>query len=118
VPGLSETITARSIVGRYLQHSRILRFGAEPAEADYFIGSADVMERNLDRRVEVYAPVRDPALRRRLAAILDQELRDDMLAWELQPDGEWRKIPTVEGVDCQRGSRDLALTYSSLRALG
>lgn len=117
LPGLSETIRVRSIVGRYLQHSRILRFGASPETADYHIGSADLMPRNLDRRVEAYAPVRDHELRRRLASILDLELADDALAWELHPDGEWRKVSPVEGIDCQRGARELAMEKSSLRAL-
>ena len=118
VPGLSENISVRSIVGRYLEHSRILRFGAETASADFYIGSADLMQRNLDRRVETYAPVGDPELRARLAEILDLNFRDDMLAWELQPDGEWRKVPRQEGVDAQRHCRELAVRSSSLRSLG
>ena len=117
LPGLSDNIRVRSIVGRYLQHSRILRFGGKPETAEYYIGSADLMPRNLDRRVEAYAPVRDHDLRRRLASILDLELADDTLAWELHPDGEWRKLPTIAGIDSQRGARELALENSSLRAL-
>ena len=84
VPGLSETIRVRSIVGRYLEHSRIYRFGADPATADWFIGSADLMPRNLDRRVEALAPVIDPRLRERLDEILAIELSDTELAWQLR----------------------------------
>ena len=83
VPGLSENIRVRSIVGRYLEHSRIFRFGADAETAEYLIGSADLMPRNLDRRVEALAPVIDPRLRARLDEILDVNLADDMLAWEL-----------------------------------
>ena len=67
VPGLSETIRVRSIVGEFLEHSRIYRFGTDPVEAEYLIGSADLMPRNLDRRVEAIVPVDDPRLRARLA---------------------------------------------------
>ena len=88
-PGLSETIHARSIIGRYLEHSRVYRFGTGP-EATYLFGSADLMQRNLDRRMEVLAPVRDPALRARLDEMLDLLLADDALAWQLAADGSWR----------------------------
>jgi polyphosphate kinase len=88
-PGLSDGITVRSIVGRFLEHSRIFRFGSGP-EATYLLGSADLMERNLDRRVEVLTPIRDPGLRERLDEILGLLLADDMLAWELNSDGIWR----------------------------
>jgi polyphosphate kinase len=89
VPGLSEGISVRSIVGRFLEHSRIFRFGTGP-EATYLLGSADLMERNLDRRVEVLTPIRDPGLRERLDEILGLLLADDVLAWELNSDGIWR----------------------------
>jgi polyphosphate kinase len=89
VPGLSEGINVRSIVGRFLEHSRIFRFGTGP-EATYLLGSADLMERNLDRRVEVLTPIRDRGLRERLDEILGLLLADDVLAWELNSDGIWR----------------------------
>ena len=81
VPGLSENIRVRSIVGRYLEHSRIFAFG-DRAERHYYIGSADLMPRNLDRRVEAVTPVIDPALTARLQEILDVNLADDVLAWD------------------------------------
>jgi polyphosphate kinase len=90
VPGLSERIRVRSIVGRYLEHSRIFRFGGDPRTTRYFIGSADLMPRNLDRRVEAAVPVTDPALRQRLDEVLAVELRDDLAVWHLNPDGSWR----------------------------
>ncbi|HEX6568299.1 MAG TPA: polyphosphate kinase 1, partial [Acidimicrobiales bacterium] len=101
VPGLSETITVRSIVGRYLEHSRIYRFanGQAAGQPLHLIGSADLMPRNLDRRVEVLTPVLDAGLQARLDEILDIELRDDVLAWTLGSDGRWTRAPlggTVE----------------------
>ena len=95
VPGLSETIRVRSIVGRYLEHSRIFRFdnGLGTGHALHLIGSADLMPRNLDRRVEVLTPVTDVTLQARLDEVLDVELRDDVLAWSLGPDGEWTRVP-------------------------
>jgi polyphosphate kinase len=102
VPGLSETIRVRSIVGRFLEHSRIYRFGSDPATAEWFIGSADLMPRNLDRRVEALAPVQDPALRERLEEILQIELADTELAWELQADGTWARVRDDRGLNAQR----------------
>jgi len=90
--GLSENIRVRSIVGRYLEHSRIYRFGAEPRTADWYIGSADLMPRNLDRRVEALAPVNDLALRERLEEIVAVELSDTELSWELGADGTWSRV--------------------------
>jgi polyphosphate kinase len=91
VPGLSETIRVRSIVGRHLEHSRLFRFGRD-SDATYFLGSADLMDRNLDRRVEVLSPVRAPALKAQLDEILETLEADDALAWELDPDGRWHRV--------------------------
>jgi polyphosphate kinase len=102
VPGLSDNIRVRSIVGRYLEHSRIFAFGDEAAgPVRYLIGSADLMRRNMDRRIEALVPVEAPELRDRLGEILDVLLADDVLAWELDGDGRWRKVETVAGVCCQ-----------------
>ena len=94
VAGVSETITVRSIVGRFLEHSRIFCFGRGERER-FLIGSADVMERNLDRRIEALTPVDDPALQDRLRAILGIMLADDRRAWKLCDDGEWRRVETL-----------------------
>jgi polyphosphate kinase len=103
MPGLSETIRVRSIVGRYLEHSRIFRFanGDGPGRPRHLIGSGDLMPRNLDRRVEVLTPVVDPDLQARLDEVLDVELRDDVLVWTLQPDGTWTRAPEGGEVDSQ-----------------
>jgi polyphosphate kinase len=100
VPGLSQGIRVRSIVGQYLEHSRIFRFGSAERGYRYLLGSADLMPRNLDRRVEVVAPVEDPALKARLEEILGLLLEDDALAWELD-DHSWKKVPVTRGLDCQ-----------------
>jgi polyphosphate kinase len=112
VPGLSERIRVRSLVGRYLEHSRIFRFGPD-GEAEWFIGSSDLMARNLDGRVETVTPVVDPALRVRLGEILDVVLADDVLAWELSADGAWRKVPTERGINAHRFLQDLAVARST-----
>src|SRR3546814_2066121 len=89
VPGLSEHIRVRSIVGRYLEHSRIYRFanGSGTGQPRYLIGSADLMPRNLDRRVEALIPVVDPELQARLQEVLDINLADDVLSWQLAASG-------------------------------
>ena len=97
VKGRSERIRVRSIVGRYLEHSRIYRFGSD----DWFIGSADLMARNLDGRIEAVVPVRDRALRARLNDIVEVLLRDDVLAWQLDCSGEWSKAQHAHGIDAQ-----------------
>jgi polyphosphate kinase len=93
VAGLSENITVRSVVGRYLEHSRIYRFanGAGAGRPTHYIGSADLMPRNLDRRVEALSPIDDPELQDRLDGVLEVDLDDDVLAW-LQRDDRWSKI--------------------------
>ncbi|MEX2268248.1 MAG: RNA degradosome polyphosphate kinase [Acidimicrobiia bacterium] len=115
VPGLSERIRARSIVGRYLEHSRIYRFGADPMAAEYLIGSADWMPRNLDRRVEALVPVTAPDLKARLAEILTVDLADDVLAWELGADGSWHKVENLEGLDTHARLRELAIARTQSR---
>ena len=90
VPGLSETVRVRSIVGRFLEHSRVLSFcgGGEP---EYWLGSADLMHRNLDRRVETMVRVKDPAAQAQLAGMLERALADDVTRWDLGPDGTWTR---------------------------
>jgi polyphosphate kinase len=106
--GLSETIRVRSLVGRFLEHSRLFRFGSPARGFDHYFGSADLMPRNLDRRVEAVTPVGEPALAARLDEILDVELTDDVLAWELAADGRWHKVPTVLGINAQLRLQELA----------
>jgi polyphosphate kinase len=102
VPGLSDNIRVRSIVGRYLEHSRLYYFGHGDAEAGpdggpaYYIGSADLMPRNLDRRVEALTPITVPALRQRLDEVIAVELADDVLAWALRDDGWSRVDPAAD----------------------
>jgi polyphosphate kinase len=86
--GLSETISVISIVGQFLEHSRIFWF-ANGGSPEVYIGSADWMSRNLDRRVEAVTPVEEPALRRKLEQLLDLYLNDNRGAWDMQPDGSF-----------------------------
>jgi polyphosphate kinase len=95
VPGLSENIRIYSILGRFLEHSRIFWFQNNGAE-EYFIGSADWMYRNLDYRVEAVTPIEDPSLRDRLKEILDTMLNDRGHAWELDSDGRWTRRSTPD----------------------
>ncbi|MGH3365618.1 MAG: RNA degradosome polyphosphate kinase [Nocardioidaceae bacterium] len=88
VPGLSETITVRSILGTFLEHSRVLRF-ANGGQEEFWIGSADLMHRNLDRRVEALVRVEDPNTTRELAHLLDLATSDRTMAWTMQPDGTY-----------------------------
>jgi len=90
------------MVGRFLEHSRLFRFGNEKRGVNFYLGSADLMERNLDRRVEAVVPVLDAGLCARLDEMLAITLKDDVLAWELDADGCWTKVPTKEGVNSQQ----------------
>ena len=110
VPGVSATINVRSVVGRFLEHSRIYYFenGGEP---EAFIGSADLMERNLDRRVEVLCPVRDPDIRHHLRhVVLDALLRETDRATRLLPDGEYVRCAPAPG-DTPVSSQALLLEH-------
>ena len=107
VPGLSETIRVRSVIGRYLEHSRIFAFGPDE-RVDVIIGSGDLMPRNLDRRVEAFIPITDPRNRRQLLDLLDLLMRDDVLSWEQEPDGAWSRVPMVVGVDAHVRLQELA----------
>jgi polyphosphate kinase len=118
VPGLSERIRVRSIVGRFLEHSRLFRFGSEARGPRYFLGSADLMPRNLDRRVEVLVSVQDPDLQQRLEGILSVNLMDDAQAWELGPDGAWSKVATRRGLKTQQRLHELARVRSLLQPDG
>ena len=95
VKGMSENIRVRSVLGRFLEHSRVYHFEAR-SERSYYIGSADLLPRNLDHRLEAVAPVADARLQQRLAATLDALLEDDT-AWELQPDGNWKRREPKKG---------------------
>lgn len=97
VPGLSDTITVTSIVGRFLEHSRIFYF-LNGGEEDIYIGSADWMQRNLDRRVELVAPIEDPRLKKHLKEeVLDMCLKDNVKARRLSPDGSYERVRPREG---------------------
>jgi polyphosphate kinase len=91
VEGVSDQIRVRSIIGPFLEHSRILRFGSGE-RATHWIGSADMMDRNLDRRVEAVTPVLDAANKARLDHILEVMLADDRRAWELGSDERWQRV--------------------------
>jgi polyphosphate kinase len=91
VAGMSETIRVRSILGRFLEHSRIYSFEAGD-RSTVLIGSADLMPRNLDRRVEILVPIENPRARQELQAILDSVFADDIHAWALAGDGSWAPV--------------------------
>jgi polyphosphate kinase len=88
VPGVSDTIKVVSVIGRFLEHSRLYWFG-NGGEPEIFIGSADWMPRNLDRRVEALTPIEDPDLRLRLEQLLELYLGDNRSAWDMQSDGRF-----------------------------
>lgn len=99
IPGLSENIRVVSIVGRFLQHSRIYYF-RNGGDEEYYIGSADCMRRNLSARVETLVPVEDPALRSELRHVLDVQLGDTRCAWVMGPDGSYvQRVPAEDGAE-------------------
>jgi polyphosphate kinase len=98
LPGVSENIRVRSIIGRFLEHSRVYYFHANGSEKVY-CASADWMDRNVFRRVEACFPISEPAMKKRLLADLDLALQDNVGAWELQPDGVWIAVTAKPGVE-------------------
>ena len=109
VPGLSETIRVRSIVGRFLEHSRIYRFGGTGGRPlTLLLGSSDLMERNLDRRIEVLFPVTDAELQARVLEVLELNLADDTNAWVLDAEGSWSRLAPVTGTSAQQRLQELA----------
>ena len=96
VKGISTGITVRSIVGEFLEHSRVWGF-ANGGETEWYIGSADLMDRNLDRRVEAMVPVEDVDARARIAEMIDIMLEDDRRSWQLGPDAAWRRTEDIQG---------------------
>ena len=110
VPGISDRIRVVSIIGRFLEHTRILQFGPE----DLWIGSADWMPRNLDRRVEAMVPVRDAGLKRELTDTFDLMMQDNILSWSLAADGRWTRRFPADGED-PLNSQDALLEHARIR---
>jgi polyphosphate kinase len=110
VPGVSENITVKSIVGRFLEHSRILRFQRAGSEL-LLIGSADLMPRNLDNRVEALVPVTAPQLRRELIELLDCWFSDTARARKLLPDGTYQRVSGAAGRQPVDAQLELAERY-------
>ncbi|MDP9482201.1 MAG: polyphosphate kinase 1 [Chloroflexota bacterium] len=100
VPGLSERVRVRSIVGEFLEHSRIYGF-ANGGQQEWYIGSADLMDRNLDRRVEAVVPIEDADAAARIGDIIGIMLADDRRSWQLGTDAAWRRTEELDGKDGQ-----------------
>lgn len=107
VPGVSDRIRVISIIGRFLEHSRIFYFGNN-GQPEYYIGSADWRSRNLDRRVEAITPIQDPKIQEELKELLEIMLADNRQAWELQPDGTYRQRQPAPG-EPERGTHSLLM---------
>ena len=122
IPGLSENIRVFSIIGRFLEHSRIFWFSAgkdHPLEGDIFIGSADWMYRNLNNRVEAITPVENPKLKQRLWEILQINLEDHRQSWMMHPDGTYalRDVSEIEEDDPRmEGTQEQLMRLSHERA--
>ena len=115
VPGVSDNIRVLSIVGRFLEHSRVYTF-QRGEETRVFMGSADMMPRNLDNRVELVTPVEDAVLREEMMEVLERCFADNSNSWELGADGEWTRIVRAEGEkrrDVQLELRERAATRAA-----
>ena len=117
VKGVSEGIRVVSILGRFLEHSRILAFERHGEEPSVWIGSADLMPRNLDSRVELAAPVLDPPLRADLLDALDRAFCDDTGSWELHSDGSWERRQQ-QGPEPRSLQQELMMAHAALAAEG
>jgi polyphosphate kinase len=112
--GTSETIRVRSVLGRFLEHSRVFYFQAGKKTTTY-IGSPDLMPRNLDNRLEVLAPIESSAFQQRLSGVLDVLLADNVNAWDLEPDGTWtRALPEQD--ETAAGTHDVLMRKTLRRA--
>jgi polyphosphate kinase len=112
VPGVSENIRVVSIVGRYLEHSRIYSF-ERGDDRTIYIGSADLMPRNLDTRVELLTPIRDEHLRGELTDTLDRCFADNTNLWDLGADGEWtRRHP--DGAEPRNVQKELMAAHAAI----
>jgi polyphosphate kinase len=114
VPGMSEGIRVRSILGRFLEHSRLFIFTAGK-ESSYFLGSADLMPRNLDHRIELVTPVEDARAQNEMSRTFDVLLADNTTAWELSPDGHWMKLRPRKG-DRGRAAQQVFMRSARARA--
>ena len=117
VPGVSENIEVVSIVGRFLEHSRIYSFERHDEPESIYIGSADLMPRNLYNRVELVTPVRDAKLRAELMDVLDRSFADNTNSWELEESGRWvRRRP--DGSEPRNLQRELIERHVAKARLG
>ena len=114
IPGLSETVTVISVVGRFLEHARIYYFHNSGA-AEYFIASADAMKRNLEARVEILCPVEPAELTRELRIIFDTHLADQRSAWDMQQDGTYVQRTPADGNGNGNGSHRLLIARAQKR---
>jgi polyphosphate kinase len=114
VPGMSETIRVRSVLGRFLEHSRVYVFEAGERRL-HLLGSADLMPRNLDHRIEVVVPVEDARIKNELDAVLDVLDADNVQAWNLRPDGSWERLRPARG-DKPRPAQDALMRRAVLRS--
>ena len=113
LPNISETVKVISVVGRFLEHSRIYYF-RNGGDEEYFIGSADLMTRNLESRVEILVPVEDPALRKELNAFLDAQLKDHRSVWDMQSDGSYIQRQPKKG-EAAKGCQQVLIAQAEKR---
>ena len=115
LPGISDNIQVISVIGRFLEHSRIFYF-LNDGEPRYFIGSADWMERNLSERVETITPIEDPRLQEQIDVVFNASLSDQRLAWEMMPDGRYRQRQPQPGDDslAAQGTQETLMHYTRI----